>query len=263
MLDVWLTHSGHSVQGPSRRPHAAMLDAVVEATEAAREAEGSGVTVEVRDGVDVALRVETSAPTLQGVGRCIVGTWRGVESTWRLRKVERSALYGSVKRRRFDVEGREAVRAEVDACGRLIRSGATSKGHVTPDGAALDEAGLIGIYPDGSVCDRYAATVGRPVPLLEATVGDVLDMAVETVLHLTPVDVARDVEVLLSDGRMLACRYAYRASTAGPRAAVILRNDVGTWALVGREVVTEWQSPPTETPERGGDVEWTMDGGGW
>lgn len=177
------------------------------------------------------------------MAKSIVVSLGGVESSFGLEKLDRTKLYGRRERRPLDPEGRRCERAEITRDGSLlVRSGMTAQGYFDEGGAWIPNRDLVGLDRDGNVLPQVPSTLGV-VQALEGPIApeEVLDLAVRTVYVLEPDGLDPALEQQLRAGAAFRFAFNYRADYQA-ETAVLVANDSGVFALVGRPITPPWAS---------------------
>ncbi|MCO4771534.1 MAG: hypothetical protein KDA24_15990 [Deltaproteobacteria bacterium] len=171
----------------------------------------------------------------------IVVTFEGEESAFSIQKVSRSRLYGSRQRVPLDPTGSRCRRAALTDDGSLLLlQGMTAQGYFDTKGAWVPNNTLVGITPDGEEADKVSSTLGVPQELqgpVDPTV--VLDLSVNSIYSLEPEEVSEGLTARLASGEIFTFRFAYRTGY-NVDVGVLVGNDNGLFALVGRSRPSEW-----------------------
>ncbi|HFE47467.1 MAG TPA: hypothetical protein ENJ18_18590 [Nannocystis exedens] len=181
----------------------------------------------------------------------IIVNWKGVQSSFKLGKLDRTKLYGKRQRQVLDPDGERCERAELTRDGALlIRKGMTAQGYFDGDGTWVANRELVGIDAKGETLTKVDSTLGAEQPL-EGPVSpsDVLDLAVRSVYILTPESLDPDLQKRLLTGEVFRFSFNYRADF-NAETAFLVANKNGFFALVGQPAEAPWQeleSIATET----------------
>lgn len=177
------------------------------------------------------------------MAKSIVVSFAGTVSSFGLDKLDRAKLYGRRERRPLDPEGRRCERAELTRDGALlVRSGMTAQGYFDDAGTWIPNRDLVGLDRDGAPLPQQPSTLGvaqaleGPVPP-EA----VLDLAVRTVYVLDPEQLDPALAEALRGGAAFRFAFNYRADYQA-ETAVLVANETGYFALVGRPIAPAWAS---------------------
>ncbi|HRI10241.1 MAG TPA: hypothetical protein PKW35_20615 [Nannocystaceae bacterium] len=187
----------------------------------------------------------------------IVVHFHGVESSFKLEKLDRAKLYGKRQRQVLDPAGQRCERAELTRDGALlIRSGMTAQGYFDAAGVWVPNRELVGLDTEGKPLAQQPATLGvvqpltGPVPPEEA-----LDLAVRSVYVLTPEGLDPKLAERLLAGEIFRFPFNYRADYHA-ETAFLVGNKAGFFALVGTPTEAPWSELEVvaqESFEEGGD----------
>lgn len=179
------------------------------------------------------------------MAKSIVVTFAGIESTFAIEKLDRAKLYGRRERRSLDAEGRRCERAELTRDGALlVRSGMTAQGYFDAGGTWIPNRDLVGLDKGGSPLPQVPSTLGVAQALEEASPEEVLDLAVRTVYVLGPESLDDALAEKLRAGTAFRFAFNYRADYQA-ETAVLVGNEAGFFALVGRTAVPGWSTLET------------------
>lgn len=177
------------------------------------------------------------------MSRELVFTWRGESAVFDHQRVERRQLYGSKRRIAIDAAGNPCTRASMTLDGTtVLRPGMTAQGWYTEDGEQVESGEVVTVGADGSPLPVHPSTVGVEQPL-EGPVAPtaVLDLAVDSVLVLTPRSIPEGLRLALEQGSVFRFAYCYRPDPA-PSIAYLVGNQSGIFALIGSSVQVQWMS---------------------
>lgn len=168
-------------------------------------------------------------------------TYQGSVSSFAATKVDRSKVYGSRKRIALDSKNRTCVKASLSADGtQVIRSGMTAQGYFSADGFPISRSEMVGIDVDGNIVESKPSTLGVEQALLGAIEpADVLDLSLESVFWLDPIEVAEPLFLELGSGKVFSCPFNFSAGLE-VETAFILQNAEGIFALVGKPATPQW-----------------------
>ncbi|MCB9755702.1 MAG: hypothetical protein H6713_37705 [Myxococcales bacterium] len=165
----------------------------------------------------------------------------GATSSFKIRKLDRSKLYGKRQRQTLDPDGRRCERAELTRDGSmLVRSGMTAQAYFDDGGKWVPNSDLVGIGQDG-----------KPVPLSPSTLGvaqaligpvdptEVFDLNLRSVYVLEPEDLDTALELQLKKGKVFKFPFNYR-SDYNAETAYLVGNKEGYFALIGHPGLSEW-----------------------
>ena len=193
----------------------------------------------------------------------IIVNWKGVQSSFKLEKLDRTKLYGKRQRQVLDPGGERCERAELTRDGSLlIRTGMTAQGYFDEGGTWIANRELVGIDASGTVLPKVDSTLGAEQPLagpVDPT--EVLDLAVRSVYILTPDGLDPDLQKRLLAGEVFRFSFNYRADY-NAETAFLVGNKSGFFALVGQSTEAPWGELETvaeETFEDEGDDDDDLD----
>ena len=184
------------------------------------------------------------------MAKSVVVSFAGVESTFGLDKLDRSKLYGRRERQSLDPQGRRCERAELTRDGALlVRSGMTAQGYFDEVGTWIPNKDLVGLDRDGQPLPQAPSTLGVAQPLIGPLAPEaVLDLAVRTVYVLDPETLDSALAQQLQAGAAFGFAFNYRADYQA-ETAVLIANDTGYYALVGRVAEPTWATLETVAGE--------------
>ncbi len=199
------------------------------------------------------------------MAKSIVVTLGGVESSFAMDKLDRTKLYGRRERRPLDPEGGRCQRAELTRDGALIvRAGMTAQGYFDEVGTWIPNRELVGLDKAGNALSQVPSTLGVAQALQGPIAAEeVLDLAVRTVYVLEPEQLDPGLAELLRGGAAFRFTFNYRPDFQA-ETAILIANDTGYFALVGRPAVSSWAAlelPATatfDTPEDDDDLDFEM-----
>lgn len=171
----------------------------------------------------------------------IVVSYGGTESSFAISRINRSKLYGRRQRFPLDPTGERCQRASLTDDGSLlVVSGMVAQGYFDSNGAWVPNNQLVGLDPDGEVVERIPSTLGVAQPL-EGPVPptEVLDLQILSVYLLEPEEIDMDLAHKLANGEIFKFGFSYRGGY-NQETGVLVGNDEGLFALIGRPKVLEW-----------------------
>jgi len=165
----------------------------------------------------------------------------GAPSSFDAVKVDRSKLYGSRKRIAVDAKDRQCVKAALTADGsQLIRSGMTAQGYFSADGSPVSRSEMVGLDSAGQVVETKPSTLGAEQALFgPVSASEVLDLELESVFWLEPIEVSEGLLAGLKEGAIYKCAFNYTAGLE-VETAFLLSNSEGIFAIVGKPVEPRW-----------------------
>lgn len=184
------------------------------------------------------------------MAKSIVVTFAGTESSFGLEKLDRTKLYGRRERRPLDPSGQRCEKAELTRDGALlVRSGMTGQGYFDEVGNWIPNRDLVGLDRDGRALPQVPSTLGVAQALHGPIAPeDVLDLAVRTVYVLAPEQLDDGLREQLRGGAAFRFAFNYRADYQA-EIGILVANDTGYFALVGRPATPSWASLEIVTPE--------------
>jgi hypothetical protein len=156
----------------------------------------------------------------------------GTTSSFGLKKLSRSSLYGSKRRVPVDAAGRPCRAAALTRDGRfLLPPGSTATLHLDDDGDPVERAELRGED------EHHQEQGGQPQA---ADAAELLACSIRRVYALTPVAVCDPLEALLATSGV--CRLQDAAASAGEM-RFLVKNTVGYFLLVGGPAELDFLGP--------------------
>jgi len=158
----------------------------------------------------------------------------GKESSFQVRKLERSKLYGSRCRIPIDTQGRECSFAFLTRDGRyILPSGSTALLYLDRQGDVVERSQLQTINQEGKTISNGNANPDEVLEIGETVlVTDLLDFTVTHAYSLEPVFLSPALEILLTKGIIFRLPLPL-SNGASCREAFLLGNDIGYFALFG------------------------------
>lgn len=183
------------------------------------------------------------------MSRELLFAWRGDSVAFDHQRIERRQLYGAKRRIAIDAAGNPCTRVSMTMDGvTVLRPGMTAQGWFTEEGEQVESSEVVAVGTDGDPLALHPSTVGVEQQL-EGPVKaiDVLDLAVEAVLLLTPRNLPEDLRAALDQGQVFRFTYCYRPDPM-PSTGFLMSNQQGIFALIGRTTQLPWM-----TREQAGD----------
>lgn len=171
----------------------------------------------------------------------IVVQWKGVQSSFKLEKLDRQKLYGKRQRQVLDPSGERCERAELSRDGSLlIRSGMSAQGYFDGEGQWIPNRELVGLDAEGNPVPLVNSTLGAEQPLAgPVNPTELLDLAVRAVYVLRPETLDPDLQKRLLAGEIFRFNFNYRADYEA-ETAFLVGNKSGFFALVGSPAPSSW-----------------------
>ncbi|MCA9660531.1 MAG: hypothetical protein KC486_19475 [Myxococcales bacterium] len=171
----------------------------------------------------------------------IIVNWKGVQSSFKITKLDRAKLYGKRQRQVLDPGGDRCERAELTRDGALlIRTGMTAQGYFDEGGTWVPNGDLVGLDKQGEPVAKVASTLGAEETLhgpVDPT--EVLDLSVRSVYILDPDGLDPDLQKRLLGGDVFRFAFNYRADY-NAETAFLIGNKSGFFALVGTPAPADW-----------------------
>lgn len=165
----------------------------------------------------------------------------GEVSSFEFAKLDRVRLYGRRRRLVLGPDGEPCERAQLTEDGTLIvRSGMTDQGYLGEDGTFYRHGELVGLDEQGQPVSKQTSTLGEP-QVLQGPLDpyEVLGLAARTVYVLEGGGAGEILSAALDRGDVFRFAFNYRADW-NTETACLLRNEHGTFALVGNPKVLTW-----------------------
>jgi hypothetical protein len=180
----------------------------------------------------------------------IVTNHNGKISSFGIRKLERSMLYGAKKRIALDADGMQCATASMTIEGdAILRSGMVVQGWFDDQGRQVEQNEITPVDSDGNSLEIFPSTLGVE-QTLDGPVDpqDVLDLAVLSVYRLEAEDIDPGLQEELTEGHVFRLPFNYRADHK-VETAFLIGNEHGFFALVGDPVPCEMVGPDTTAAE--------------
>jgi len=155
--------------------------------------------------------------------------------------VDRAKLYGIRKRLPIDSKGNPCLRASLTLDGaNLLLSGMTAQGYFNASGVPVSRSEMVGLDAHGNKVELIPSTLGSP-QILEGPVSpsEILDLEVESIFCLDPLDSSGDLLVQLQSGAVYKFPFNYTAGLE-METAYLVANDEAVFAIVGKPAVEDW-----------------------
>jgi hypothetical protein len=186
---------------------------------------------------------------MPGMGKALLVSHHGVESSFGLAKLERSKLYGSRKRVVVDATGAPCTRAALTEDGRVVlRAGMTGQGYFDASGRQLEASELGAVDGAGEPLPLVPSTLGVAQPL-EGPVSprDLLDLSITSVYELSAEALDPALGAALAQGSLFRAPFNYRPDYRA-ETVYLVQNDAGLFALVGQPAPAPWLAPDAPPP---------------
>ena len=175
------------------------------------------------------------------MAKSIVLSHDGTTSSFDFAKITRAQLYGRKRRIPLGADGEACTRVSLSSDGSfLLRSGMSAQGYFDDQGTWIPTKELVGIDPEGQAVAFVPSTLGEPQELQGPhPAQDLLDLQVDAVYALEPVEAATDLTAALDAGEIFSFPFNYRGDYQAGQ-AFLVGNDEGYFALVGQTAEPEW-----------------------
>jgi hypothetical protein len=165
----------------------------------------------------------------------------GAVSRFDFSKVTRAQVYGRKRRVPLGPDGEPCARASLAFDGSLLlRSGMSGQGYFEEDGHWIPAKELVGMDPEGKALPFVPSTLGEAQALEGPhSPRELLDLQVESVYALEPVEVEDSLASDLQAGKIYSFAFNYRGDYQAEK-GFLVGNDEGFFALVGQTAEPEW-----------------------
>ncbi len=160
----------------------------------------------------------------------------GKASNFRLRKINRSKLYGSKKRIPIDAQGQECSRAGLTRDGKyILPNGGVALLYLDKDSDVAERNQLRGVDADGEVVESENSSSDTSEEAVQVvTPAEVLECVITHAYVLEPVFICAELEESLSAGAI------YRLSDCNDPRRFLIGNGKGYFMLVGKRTGFEF-----------------------
>lgn len=165
----------------------------------------------------------------------------GAVSRFDFSKVTRAQVYGRKRRVPQGPDGEPCARASLAFDGSLLlRSGMTGQGYFEDDSHWIPAKELVGMDSEGKALPFVPSTLGEGQALEGPhSPRELLDLQVESVYALDPVEVEDSLATDLQAGKIYSFAFNYRGDYQAEK-GFLVGNDEGFFALVGQIAEPEW-----------------------
>lgn len=189
-------------------------------------------------------------------------TYQGGSSSFEYRKIDRSKIYGRKARLPIDPEGQPCERALLTEDGSMVlRTGMIGQGYFDNGGEWIPTSDLLGLDPQGEPLRIVPSTLGVPQAIVPIPPWEALELQVNSVYLLSPESIDPTLEDALSRGELFRFSFNY-GSDFHAETALLVRNEEGTFCLVGVPLLPGWAEPDGvpvyEEPSDLGDLDFEM-----
>jgi hypothetical protein len=180
----------------------------------------------------------------------------GEESEFGLKRLNREDIYGKRKRVALDADGELCGKASLlDDGSLLLKSGMTAQGYFTPDGRSYKQTELVAFDSEGKPLEKVPSTLGVAQDLSGPLPAEaVLDLRVDSIYQLETEQLGDKLAKSLAAGEIYGFSFNYREDYSA-ESGVLLSNENGFFALIGKPVEWEWSSLTTVADLPASDVD--------
>lgn len=192
----------------------------------------------------------------------IMVRYKGEASTFDHHKIDRSKIYGKKVRLLLDPDGHPCERALLSEDGAMVlRTGMIGQGYFDGTGEWIPTGDLLGLDEQGEPLRVVPSTLGVAQDLVAIAPWEALEFQVSSVHLLSPDAVAPELEEALSRGEIFRFSFNY-GSDFHAETALLMRNEEGTFCLVGVPLLPAWAEPNDvpvyDEPSDLGDLDFEM-----
>lgn len=198
----------------------------------------------------------------RAMAKPIVVQFQGAPSSFEHHKIDRSKLYGRKVRLPLDPDGQPCERALLTDDGSLVlRPGMIGQGYFDASGEWIPSGDLLGLDERGEPMRFVPSTLGVPQTLEALDPWQALELQISSVHLLHPDGLDQALDDALTRGVIFRFPFNY-GSDYHAETALLLRNDEGTFCLVGVPLLPEWAEPNNipvfDEPSDLGDLDFEM-----
>jgi hypothetical protein len=160
--------------------------------------------------------------------------YQGKESSFTVRKLKRSKLYGSKHRIPVDVHGRECSRASLTRDGLyILPTGGTAMLYLDEHNDVVEREHLHVIDTDGEIMKQGDSVLNEVLEIGQVVqAADILECTITHVYALEPIFLSQELNSLLSEGAILRMPLPDLANQ-NHRQSFLLGNDNGYFLVIG------------------------------
>lgn len=180
------------------------------------------------------------------MARNLVLVLDGEQSEFGIKALNREDIYGKRKRVALDADGELCSKASLlDDGSLLLKSGMTAQGYFTPDGKSYKQAELVAFDASGKAIEKVPSTLGVAQNLTGPLPAEnVLDLRVDSIYQLESEQLGDKLAASLAAGEIYGFSFNYRDDYSA-ESGVLLSNENGYFALIGKPVEWEWSTLAT------------------
>jgi hypothetical protein len=190
------------------------------------------------------------------MARNLVLVLDGEQSEFGIKALNREDIYGKRKRVALDADGELCSKASLlDDGSLLLKSGMTAQGYFTADGKSYKQAELVAFDTSGKALEKVPSTLGVAQNLSGPLPAEtVLDLRVDSIYQLESEQLGEKLAKSLAAGELYGFSFNYRDDYSA-ESGVLLSNENGFFALIGKPVEWEWSSLTTVADLPASDVD--------
>jgi hypothetical protein len=190
------------------------------------------------------------------MARNLVLVLDGEQSEFGIKALNREDIYGKRKRVALDADGELCSKASLlDDGSLLLKSGMTAQGYFTADGKSYKQAELVAFDTSGKALEKVPSTLGVAQNLSGPLPAEtVLDLRVDSIYQLESEQLGDKLAKSLAAGEIYGFSFNYRDDYSA-ESGVLLSNENGFFALIGKPVEWEWSSLTTVADLPASDVD--------
>ena len=171
------------------------------------------------------------------------------KSTFKILKIDRKKLYGYKKRISLDQDGNQCIRANLEEdTGLVFYNSDTSSCQIDHQGNYIEKSQLEAVDQNGKTVIKQDSTLGKAVDLKEWNEEEALNLKVNSVYSLEPMDFDKDLKSKLDEGKIFYFPFNYYSDFKLEDSALLKSNE-GYFALIGRKSETQWIGEETNLVE--------------
>ena len=183
------------------------------------------------------------------MSRQIILRFNNKVSKFNFKKITRSSLYDSKKRIAVDKDNKSCILANIETIyGTLINSGDASNVLVDNKNNYIDKSEIIGIDNDGNKISRLPSTINVPQDVSKKNESYLLDFDCSSLYNLQPDKLESEFQENLDNGDIFNFDFNYYEDFNVEK-GIILKNDKGYFALIGKEIFNSWIEKSENTSE--------------
>ena len=167
-------------------------------------------------------------------------------STFGISKIDRRKLYGFKKRLFLDEKGKECSKANLEEETGIVFVGSDiSSCYLDYKGNFIEKKELEAINDEGKKVKKEESTLDKEVDLKSTLIEDALNLKVNSVYHLEPKNIDKDLKSKLEKGEVFSFPFNYYADFK-LEDGIILKSEKDYFALIGRKTTCNWVGEHSE-----------------